>query len=64
MKTSMIKFSGIIHKRGNQSNPRLAWLVFSNIYILYHYIKNKEESNAAVILTSMTEHEQPRKLNK
>ena len=53
-KTSMIRVSGLIHKRENQSDPRLAWLMFQKIYLVYHDINNKEQSNSPMILTSMS----------
>ena len=41
--TGTIKVSGLIHKKEKQSDPRLAWEMFHNIYHMYSDIKNKEE---------------------
>ena len=51
----MIKFSGLSRKKANQSDPRLAWFAFHKIYPMYTDIKNKEESNSSVLLTSVSE---------
>ena len=59
----MIKVSGIIHKREKQIDPRLAWFMLHNIYCIYSYIKNKEEINAAMILTRISEHEEEYKVS-
>ena len=40
--TGKIKFSGLSHKRENQSNPRVAWYISHKIYNMYSDIKNKE----------------------
>ena len=53
----MIKVSGLIHKREKQIYPRLVWFMFQNIYIVYHYINNKEEKNDAMLLTNSSEQE-------
>ena len=55
--TGIIKVLGLIHKRGKQFDPRLAWEMFHKIYHMYSDIKNKEEINAALLLTSMSDHE-------
>ena len=34
----MIKVSGLIHKREDKSDPRLAWLMFQQIYLMFHGI--------------------------
>ena len=59
----MIKVSGLSHKRAKQSDPRLAWFMFHNIYIKYSATKNKEEINADMLLTSMSKPEEAKKLN-
>ena len=50
----MIKVSGLRYNRENQSDPSLYWLMFQKIYLMYLFINNKEEINAAMILTSMS----------
>ena len=40
-KRGMIKVSGLSHKRENISDPRLVWLMFQNINIVYRNTKNK-----------------------
>ena len=60
----MIKLLGLNHKRENQSDPRLAWIMFHNIYIMYSDINTKEERNSAMLLTSMSKHEEAKKVNK
>ena len=54
-KRGTIKVSGIIHKREKKTDPRLYWMMFQDIYLMYRDINNKEEGNAAIILTSMSE---------
>ena len=46
-----------------KSDTRLSWLMFHKIYWVYSDIKNKEEKNASMILTSMSEHEESKKVN-
>ena len=60
----MIKGLGIINKRVKQSDPRLAWFMFQNIYCMYLYINNKEETNTDMILTSISAQEESNKANK
>ena len=60
----MIKFSCLSHKREKQSNPRLTRLIFQKVYILYCDINNKEEINAAMLVTSMSEHEHSKNIYK
>ena len=57
----MIKVSGLIHKRENQSDTRLAWFMFQSIYCMYCDINNKEERNAGMLFTSMSEQEEAKK---
>ena len=57
----MIKVAGLIHKRPNQSNPRLASLILQNIYLMNSDVNNKEEINYAMLLTSMSEIYKPTK---
>ena len=54
----MIQVLRLSHKREKQSDPRLDWLMLHNIYHMYSDIKNKEERNAYMLLTSMSEHEE------
>ena len=58
----MIKISGISHNRGKKSFIKIAWMVFQNIYHMYHYINNKEQINYAIIIIRMSEHEQANKV--
>ena len=60
----MIKVSGLSHKRGKQSDPRIVWFMFQNIYFIYRDIKNKVQRNADILLISMSEHEEDKKVNK
>ena len=53
MRTGIIKVSGLIHNRAKQCDPILAWEMFHKIHHMYSDIKNKEEINAAFLLTSM-----------
>ena len=48
-----IKVSGLSHKRAKQCDLRLAWEMFHKIYHMYSDIKNKEETNVALLITSM-----------
>ena len=50
--TGTIKKLVLSHKRSKQSDPRLAWFMLHKIYCMYIYIKNKEEINAAMLITS------------
>ena len=56
-RTGIIKVLGLIHKRAKECDPRLAWEMFHKIHHMYSDIKNKEEKNAALLLTSMSDHE-------
>ena len=49
----MIKVSGIIHRRAKKSDTRLNWMMFQNIYLMYRNIKEKEERNSTILLTSI-----------
>ena len=64
MITGTIKVSGLRHKRAKKIGPRIPWLMFHKIYCMYSYIKNKEEINAAMLITSMSEHKEANKVNK
>ena len=59
----MIKILGLSHKRAKQSDPRLAWFMFHKICQMYSDINNKEDRNSAMIIASMTEHEEANKVN-
>ena len=52
-RTGIIKVLSLNHKRAKQCDPRLAWEMFHKIHRMYSDIKNKEEINAALLLTSM-----------
>ena len=52
-----MKVSGLSHNRAKQSDPRITWFMLHKIYYMYSDINNKEESNADMLLTSMSEHE-------
>ena len=64
MRTGIIKFLGLSHKRGNQCDPRLAWEMFHKIYHMYSDIKNKEVINAALLLNIMLDHEDINKVHR
>ena len=55
-RTGIIKVSGLSHKRAKQCDTRLAWEMLHKIHRMYSVIKNKEEMNAALLLTSMSDH--------
>ena len=59
----MIKVSGIIHKRLKESDPRIAWLMLQNIYLMNGDINNKEEINYVMLITSMSQNKQGKKQN-
>ena len=61
-RTGMIKVLGLIHNRANQSDPRLAWFMPQKIYLMYSDIKKKDERNASMLLTRMSEHKEPNKV--
>ena len=62
-RTGIIKVSGLSHKRAKQCDPRLAWEMFHKIHHMYSDIKNKEEINAALLLTRMSDHEDINKVS-
>ena len=49
--TGRIKVSGLSNKMAKKSDTRLAWDMIHKIYHIYSYINNKEETNAALLLT-------------
>ena len=57
IRTGMINVLGISHKEGKQSDPNISYLMFHKIYSMHSYIKNKEEKNSDILLSSMSEHE-------
>ena len=63
MRTGKINVSVLSHKRAKQSDPGLAWFMFHKIYLMYSDINNKEEINANMILTSISEHEEYKKVH-
>ena len=60
----MIKILGLRHKGEEQRGTRLDWSMFHRIYRMRSDIKNKEEINSSIVLTSMSEHEESNKINK
>ena len=63
MITGMINVLVLIHKRGNQSDPRLARFMFHKIYGMYSDINNRAENNTDMLLTSMSEYKEANKVN-
>ena len=63
-KTGIVKLTGRRHKRENKIYPMIDRFMLHHIYLVYHYISNIEEINADMILTSMSEHGQDKKLSK
>ena len=61
--TGIIKVSDFSHKRVKQSDPNINWDMFHNIYHMYSDINNKEEKNAALLLTIMSDHEDINKVS-
>ena len=59
----MINVLVLIHKRENQSDPRLARFMFHKIYWMYSGIKNREENNTDMLLTSISEYKEAKKVN-
>ena len=53
--TGTIKFSGLSQNRAKQSDPKITWDMFHKIYHMYIDIKNKEETNAALLLTCISD---------
>ena len=60
----MIKVLVLSHKRARENGPRLARFIFHKIYRMYSDINKKEEINAAMLLTRMSEHKEANKVNK
>ena len=63
-KTGTIKVSRLNHKRAKKSDPRLDWEMFHKIYHMYSDIKNKEETNADLMLTSKLDHKDINQISK
>ena len=63
-RTEIIKVLGLIHKRAKQCDLRLAREMFHKIYHMYNDIKNKEETNVALLLTIMSDHKDTNKVSK
>ena len=61
--TGTIKVSGLGHKRENHSDLRLAWEMLHRIYNMYSDMKNKQETNADLLLTSMSYHKDMNKVS-
>ena len=57
----MIKVSGLRHKRANQRDTMMDWLIFQKVYLMYYDIKNKEARNYVIIITSMSNNIQANK---
>ena len=53
-RTDMIKVLGLIHKRENLRDSRIAWFMFHKIYCMFSYINKKEEINYSMVLTSIS----------
>ena len=62
-RTGIIKVLGLSHKRSKQCGPKLAWDMFHTIHHMYSDIKNKEEKNAALLLTITSDHEDINKVS-
>ena len=62
--TGTIKVFDLIQERVQQSDPKLDWEMFHKIYHMYRDINNKEETNAALLLISMSDHEDIKKVIK
>ena len=63
MKKGTMNVSGLFHKRSKKSDPGLAWEMFHKIYHMYSNIKNKEETNEALMLTSMSDQKDTNKVS-
>ena len=59
----MINVWGLLQKRTYKCDLRLAWEMFHKIYHMYSYIKNKEETNVDLLLTSMSDYEDINKVS-
>ena len=59
----MIKVSGIIHISLKNIDPRIAWLMLQNIYLMNGDINNKEEIIYVMLITSMSKNIQAKKQN-
>ena len=57
----IIELPGLIHKRENKINPRLACLMYQNTCLMYFNINNKEARNSVVLLKSMSNSIQSKK---
>ena len=47
----------------SQSNPRMEWLMFQYICLIYHDINNKEVRDSVTLITSMSNNIQTKKYN-
>ena len=47
----IIKVTGLSHKKEKKSDPRMDWLMFQNICLMYLKIKNKDPRNVVILLT-------------
>ena len=61
--TVIINVLGLSHKMSKKFYPRLSWEMFHKIYHMYSDFNNKEEINAALLLTSMSDHEDINKVS-
>ena len=50
----VIKFPLLRRKREKVNDTSLDWLMFQNIYLMYHKINNEEARNSVMHLTSMS----------
>ena len=49
--------------KGKKSNPRMEWLMFQYICLIYHDINNKEVRDSVTLITSMSNNIQTKKYN-
>ena len=57
------KISGLIHKREKQSDPMTTRFMLHKTYHMYGDTMNKEQRNSTMLITSMSEHEEAKKVN-
>ena len=49
------QISGLRHKRSKKSDQNITWQMFHKVYHMYSDINDKEETNEALLLTSMSD---------
>ena len=52
-RTGLLKVSIINNNRSRKSDPRLAWLMFNNIYQIYIYIREQESEEATELILNL-----------